>query len=230
MAKGIVMHVNQADAGAGRKAEDGRDVFLLIGRAIDEAAESIVAQGMSMSIWIDPALRRPREIDATHLADTVKRLTAVALSGAHARTISIRAEPEADIVRVSASAGQGRTWAVTLNAPPSRPKVLVIDDDPAARVELAAAMEAAGYACKTVTGAEAAVHALFAGGPWAAVLIELYLESGDALELAGLADGPVFAMSARDRTVSGWALREAGFHGCFAKPVPMARFRAALAA
>ncbi len=230
MAAEAVMSASQAEPGLARKADAGRDVFLLIGRAIDQAAESVIAQGMSMSIWIDPALHRPREVDAAHLSDTVKRLTAVALSGAVARQISIRAEPEDAVVRVSASAGADRTWAVTVNAPPSRPKVLVIDDDPTARLELAAAMHDAGFACKAVTGAEAAVHALFAGGPWAAVLIELYLESGDALELAGLAEGPVFAMSARDRTVSGWALREAGFHGCFAKPVPIAKLKAALAA
>lgn len=232
MADGSVIPVNQSAPGVGRKPDQGRDLFLLIGRAIDQAAETAVSRGLAVSIWIDPSLHRLRDVDEAHLIDTVKRLTAVALSGALDRVISIRAEPEpqGDLVRISASAGQDRTWTVSVNAPAARPRVLVIDDDPTARVELAAAMQAAGLACSTATGEEAALHALFAGGPWAAVLIELYLESGDALELAGLAEAPVFAMSSRDRVVSGWALREAGFRGLFTKPVPMAKLKAAIAA
>lgn len=230
MADVSVIPVNQSAPGVGRKPEQGRDLFLLIGRAIDHAAETAVSRGMAVSIWIDPDLHRLRDVDEEHLLDTVKRLAAVALSGARDRVISIRAEPEGDLVRVSASAGLDRTWTVTVNAPAARPRILVIDDDPTARVELAAAMQAAGLRCSTATGEEAALHALFAGGPWAAVLIELYLESGDALELAGLAAAPVFAMSSQDRSISGWALREAGFRGLFTKPVPMAKLKAAIAA
>ena len=228
MADGMVMPANQAEPAAGRKVDNAADLFLLIDRAIAQMAETAVQRAMAISIHLDPALRRPREVDAAHLIDTVKRLVAVALSGADGRVVSIRAEPEGDCVRVSASVGLDRIWAVTVNAPPSRPRVLIVDDDPASCVELVVAMEAAGFACRTATGSDAALHALFAGGPWAAVLIELYLETGDALELAGLAEGPVFAMSARDRTVSGWALREAGFHGRFTKPVPIAKLQAAI--
>lgn len=230
MAVGTIIPVTQSAPLVGGKPQLGRDLFLLIGRAIDQAAETAVSRGLAVSIWIDPSLHRLRDVDEGHLLDTVKRLTAVALSGARDRVISIRAEPDGDLVRISASAGQDRTWTVSVNAPAARPRVLVIDDDPTARVELAAAMQSAGLHCSTATGQEAALHALFAGGPWAAVLIELYLDSGDALELAGLADAPVFAMSSRDRGISGWALREAGFRGLFTKPVPMARLKAAIAA
>lgn len=229
MSEAAFMSGNQAEPTANRKPA-GRDLFMLIGRAIDQAAEAADLRGRAFNVWIDPLLRSPREVDARHLDDTVKRLAAVALSGARDHVIWIRAEPEDDVVRVSATAGPDRTWTVTVAAPRARPRVLVIDDDPAARVELASALSASGLACSTAPSSEAALHALFAGGPWAAVLIELYLETGDALELAGLSEAPVFAMSARDRTVSGWALRQAGFHGLFSKPVPIAKLKAAIGA
>ncbi|ATQ44080.1 response regulator [Caulobacter mirabilis] len=227
---GAVMPRNQADTQAHRKAPDPRDLFQLIDRAVDEAAEASGRRGVSVSTRIDPALRVPREIDPAHLLETVRKLAGTALADGQGHSICLQAESEGDLVRLTATAGSDRTWAVTLSAPLARRKVLVIDDDPTARVELAAALEAEGFACRTATGAETALHALFAGGPWAAVLIELYLESGDALELAGVADAPVFAMSAADRQISGWALRQAGFHGLFAKPVPIAKLKAALAA
>lgn len=227
---GAVMPRNQAEPSPHRKASDTADLFRLIERAIDEAAEASGRRGVSMSMHIDPALRVPREIEPDHLLDTVRKLAGAALADGEGRSINVRAEPDGDLVKVTATAGTDRTWAVTLSAPLARRKVLVIDDDPAARVELAAALEAEGFACRTATGAETALHALFAGGPWAAVLIELYLETGDALELAGVADAPVFAMSSADRQISGWALRQAGFHGLFAKPVPIAKLKAALTA
>jgi len=224
------MKRTQADASANGKRSDARDVFQLIGRAVDEGVEQAQIGGVSVSSWVDPQLHVPREIDEQHVLDTVGKLIAVALAGTPSRAISIRAEADGDLVKVSASASGDRTWAVSLTAPPARRKVLVIDDDPVACVELAGALSDAGFSCRTATGAETALHALYAGGPWAAVLIELYLETGDALELAGIAEAPVFAMSVPDRTVSAWALRQAGFHGLLSKPVSMDKLKAAIAA
>lgn len=221
---------NQAEPLLPRNPSDGGDLFRLIERAIDEAAEASGRRGVSVSTDIDAQLRTPREIDGALLLSAVRGLASAALAEGEGHSINVRAEIEGDLVKVTARAGGEGVWTVTLSAPLAKRKVLVIDDDPTSRVELAAALEAEGFACRTATGAETALHALFAGGPWAAVLIELYLESGDALELAGVADAPVFAMSTADRQVSGWALRQAGFHGLFAKPVPIAKLKAALAA
>lgn len=228
--RGAVMSRTQAEPAAPRKDSDAGDLFRLIERAIDEAAEASGRRGISVSTLIDPDLRIPREMDAALLLSSVRGMTAAALAESEGSVISLHAAPQDDLVRVTATAGGGRVWAVTLSAPLARRKVLVIDDDPVARVELAAALEAEGFACRTATGAETALHQIYAGGPWAAVLIELYLESGDALELAGVANAPVFAMSSADRRISGWALRQAGFHGLFAKPLPIAKLKAALAA
>lgn len=221
---------NEADAYAHRKPREPRDLFQLIGRAVDEGVEKAGLGSVSVSSWVDPLLRLPREVEERRLIDTVGRLIAVALAGSPERRVAVRAEPSGDDVRISAAAGPERVWTVTVNAPPTRRKVLVIDDDPMARIELSDALRAAGFGCETATGSEVALHALFAGGPWAAVLIELYLESGDALELAGVSEAPVFAMSGGDRNVSGWALRQAGFQGLFSKPVSMAKLKAAIAA
>jgi CheY-like chemotaxis protein len=244
-----------------RNAATGCDLHMLIGRALDAAAEGAAQRGASLNLRLDNSLRASRLVDAGLVGAAVSRLADAALAtgqgrlsflgGVEAGTVRLEVfsgraigggrlgEAAVLAARAAADALEGRleinggrepmAWSLSFPAPLARPKVLVIEDEAAARLELSAALDRAGYDSET-RGSRDALAALWTGGPYACALISLYLEEADALELAGMAQVPAFALTSGQHSVSRWALRQAGFQGLFARPARLDRLRLALEA
>ncbi|MFN4178383.1 response regulator [Phenylobacterium sp.] len=236
----------------------GCNLHFIIGRALDSALDGTSGAALSLMLddalrdarMADPALaltavrrlaeaalgqaggRRLRIVGAVE-GESVRLDIFAETSGGGARAVDPQVRAAAD----AAKALEGRleiapvrermAWSLTFPAPRAKRRVLVIDDDPAARVEMQAALEAAGFAGEARASRDAAA-VLWSGGPHDGVLIDLYLEDADALELAGMTRAPVFALTSRQHQVSRWALRQAGFQGMFLKPARMERLERAL--
>jgi CheY-like chemotaxis protein len=229
------------------------DLHQMIGRALDGAAERSANRGTSVTLRLDEGLRAGRLANARLAETAISRLADAAMAAGHGRVSILGAAEGGDVrlevfsgqgresrcseaaIRAASLAADeldGRlvlsppreplAWSMVFPAPLARPKVLAIDDDPTARIELAAALDAAGFAPE-VHASRDAMAAVWSGGPYACVLIELYLEDADALQIAAISGAPAFALSTGHHQVSRWALRQAGFHGLFVKPARMDR-------
>jgi len=235
----------------------GCNLHFIIGRALDSALDNAGGAALSLVLddalrdgrVADPDLalvavrqlaeaalaqaggRRVRVVGAVEAEQVRLDIFAEATGGARPADPAVRAA--ADAARALegrlevAPARERMAWTLTFPAPRAKRRVLVIDDDPSARVEMQSALDAAGFAGE-VRGSRDAAAALWAGCPHDGVLIDLYLEDADALELAGMARAPAFALTARPHPISRWALRQAGFQGLFLKPARMERLEQAL--
>jgi CheY-like chemotaxis protein len=250
--------VTEPDRAARRNGAKGCDLHQLIGRALDRAAEGAARRGMAMTLRLDEALHAARMTDPVLAATAVSRLADAALASAEGRVsilamveggqvrldvfsnragggrageAAVRAAAEAARAldgRLEVAPARNRlAWSLIFPAPTAKLKVLAIDDDPSARIELSAALDAAGYLPQVCNSREATA-AIWTGGPHACVLIDLYLENADALQLAGMTPSPAFALTNGPHAISRWALRQAGFKGLFVKPARMDRLQAAL--
>lgn len=240
------------------------DVFGLLSRACDLAADEVVARGVALSLKFDPALRAPRSVRAEEVSGAARSMIAAmlrladrgalavegALRGDHAAlTVSgpfhkgqrpdpsffRRAAEHSRLLdgRLDIDQRDGRLiLALTFPAPSARPSVLLVEQDWPRRNETIARLGDAGFEVRIAENGRMALKQVQTSRPTAA-MIDLFLESDDALllsrTLATAGGMPVLALTRQGRSVSGWALRQAGFAGVLENPIDPAALRALLA-
>lgn len=127
-------------------------------------------------------------------------------------------------------AGDRLTLSLIIPAPLAPPSVLLVERDDAQRIEIHAALAAAGFTVESATGPEAVLR-LLASGPYAAVLVDLHEDGSDALAVARTARGAhpgtaVFALAPETPAACRRVLDQAGFAGLLRKPFSAERLRA----
>jgi DNA-binding response OmpR family regulator len=104
----------------------------------------------------------------------------------------------------------------------SRPRVLVVDDDPAIRLLLSKFLEQCGYRVETAESGEAALE-LFNAATFGVLMVDLQLQGITGLEVASVIRSqrvniPIALITGITHTLGEYDLEKAGITKLFTKP------------